>query len=944
MATVLGQVNLNGCNYQLAYDLISQNIANNTSKVKLYGILNVTNNYISWSSGTATVHTETGGIGTYYTKGSHTLIEREFNFGHDSNGNFNNYIGASLNTSFVSGNCGGTLNLPQIPRYATCNQTLNSKTETTITINWSSDKTIDYLWYSVDNGVNWNAVGSVNSTSGSYTISDLTPKTTYNVKTRVRRKDSQLTTNSTTLSIITEDAPSIFLKLKEETSIVVRWVSNHIIDKLMYSIDNGSTWIQQSTITGTTEICRISGLTPNTTYNIKLRLRRKDTQTNCDTPTLVETTYDYPHIESIGTKDLIIGNQQDIFIYNPLHRDIVLTMYQDEETRTELVNYNTNATNTTILPIDVLYESIPNSQSAKCVYGITYNNIEKIIDNDYTYRIKGTEVPTFTDFEYKDSNSTVTSVTGDNQILVKNLSNLQVVINSSNKMIPQKYAIPNSYTAVIDSLIGNVAYNDNNVTINVGKIISTTNNRLSVSAFDSRNLSTTVYKDVIVYNYEKPIINGTISRLNNFENETTLKISGSYTKLNIDNEDKNSILKVQYRYKDNDSEWTDWVDVSTTSSNGEFTCTDVILSMDNSKSFDFEIQAIDKFNEKDVKVLHIDIGKSIFFISTNQKSCYINGQEIIMYDNITEDRLKLQKNKCIDSSSISVDEKPLEKILKQTNTFSLEGKLTETAGAYYLLAKLPAKGGSDNYATLRINGYIGALVSGWKAVLDCVMATRSGINVNGTYFGSKFAFSYMHDIEIYEQSNGEFWVYFHVKSSNMGACHLTVEANNIISNDCETTPSTPYGTLVHTINDTTLTNQNITLNEIYPTGSIYMSVNNTNPSNFFGGTWEQIAKGRTLVGVDTSQTEFDTVKKTGGSKTHKHIGDTAFINYNGKSYVGITNTSGTKQERVDEFFGATVDVNGVSSGATVSQGCRYYTRENSTLQPYFTCYIWCRTA
>ena len=39
----------------------------------------------------------------------------------------------------------------------------------------------------------------------------------------------------------------------------------------------------------------------------------------------------------------------------------------------------------------------------------------------------------------------------------------------------------------------------------------------------------------------------------------------------------------------------------------------------------------------------------------------------------------------------------------------------------------------------------------------------------------------------------------------------------------------------------------------YPVGAIYLSINNTNPGVLFGGTWEQIAQGRTLVGVDTSQ-------------------------------------------------------------------------------------------
>ena len=118
MATVVGTTYLNGCNYQLAYDLLSQNIENNTSTVRLYGILNVTNNFVSWSRGTASVHTESAGIGTYYAKGSHTLITKDFTWNHDSSGNFSSYIGASLSTTFVSGSTGGVITLPSIPRQA----------------------------------------------------------------------------------------------------------------------------------------------------------------------------------------------------------------------------------------------------------------------------------------------------------------------------------------------------------------------------------------------------------------------------------------------------------------------------------------------------------------------------------------------------------------------------------------------------------------------------------------------------------------------------------------------------------------------------------------------------------------------------------------------------------------------------------------------------------
>ena len=106
----------------------------------------------------------------------------------------------------VSGS--GTAVLDKIPRYATSVQSLNSKTETSIKMNWSSDSTIDYVWYSKDNGANWAAVGSVNATSGSYTISGLTANTTYNIKTRVRRKDSQLTTDSSNSAIATYNYPN----------------------------------------------------------------------------------------------------------------------------------------------------------------------------------------------------------------------------------------------------------------------------------------------------------------------------------------------------------------------------------------------------------------------------------------------------------------------------------------------------------------------------------------------------------------------------------------------------------------------------------------------------------------------------------------------------------------------------------------------------------------
>ena len=60
------------------------------------------------------------------------------------------------------------------------------------------------------------------------------------------------------------------------------------------------------------------------------------------------------------------------------------------------------------------------------------------------------------------------------------------------------------------------------------------------------------------------------------------------------------------------------------------------------------------------------------------------------------------------------------------------------------------------------------------------------------------------------------------------------------------------------------------LDKIYPVGSIYISATLSTVEQVksaLGGTWEIYGKGQTLVGIDTSQTEFNTIGKTGGAKS-----------------------------------------------------------------------------
>lgn len=120
MANIVGQVNLSGCNYQVGYDLLSQNIAGNYSTVRFYGILNVTNNYVAWSRGTASVWGTSAGLATRYNRGSYTVVTQDVNIGHDNQGNYSGTITGTLSTTMPggTGTASGGFSLPSIPRQA----------------------------------------------------------------------------------------------------------------------------------------------------------------------------------------------------------------------------------------------------------------------------------------------------------------------------------------------------------------------------------------------------------------------------------------------------------------------------------------------------------------------------------------------------------------------------------------------------------------------------------------------------------------------------------------------------------------------------------------------------------------------------------------------------------------------------------------------------------
>ena len=64
----------------------------------------------------------------------------------------------------------------------------------------------------------------------------------------------------------------------------------------------------------------------------------------------------------------------------------------------------------------------------------------------------------------------------------------------------------------------------------------------------------------------------------------------------------------------------------------------------------------------------------------------------------------------------------------------------------------------------------------------------------------------------------------------------------------------------------------VSILQVYPVGSIYMSVVETNPAELFGGTWEAIAPGRVLLGAGEydSSTTYTAGQKGGAVRQYLH--------------------------------------------------------------------------
>ena len=137
----------------------------------------------------------------------------------------------------------------------------------------------------------------------------------------------------------------------------------------------------------------------------------------------------------------------------------------------------------------------------------------------------------------------------------------------------------------------------------------------------------------------------------------------------------------------------------------------------------------------------------------------------------------------------------------------------------------------------------------------------------------------------------------------------------------------------------------------YPIGYVLIDAANNNPFTFLGyGTWQAFGAGRVLVGLDTTQTEFDSLGEVGGAKTqaltesqmpiHTHAQNAhAHLEVGGNTGAGAINTltritTGGSNITTVTNTQATIATNQNTGGGEA----------HNNLQPYIIVNFWKRTA
>lgn len=447
--------------------------------------------------------------------------------------------------------------------------------------------------------------------------------------------------SSMALTNIDRNAPTVSFTTSDitQSSITISAGTNAACNIWQYSLNGGSSWTTFSSSNATSANTTLTGLSANTTYNLRVRARKTYNNIYGTSSTVPVTTLGGAILQSVNdiyvdTASAALTFKWQIYISSYYHRLTVSVGSQTLFTISGLTGSVGSAAKTVQLTssqLTALKNATANSAQTTATYTLrTYTDASYAtqIGNSSTQTARlltsaansAPEFSTSEHFTYADTNTATAAITGNNQYFIKGYSILSVTVPAATA---KNGASIVSYEVSAESVKKSFSSPG---TLNFGVLNNQGEIGVTVTVKDSRGYTVSDTKNVTVINYNAiKITDWSMRRTNEVEETVELSFEGDMSPIYVDSGAKNAITSAAYRYRLANSEtYGNWIDIDVASTNYSFSFSteDLGTAFDPDNAYYLEVKVADRITSSTVSNLYLPIGTPL--MSFRSKKVGIN--------------------------------------------------------------------------------------------------------------------------------------------------------------------------------------------------------------------------------------------------------------------------------------------------------------------------------
>lgn len=441
-----------------------------------------------------------------------------------------------------------------------------------------------------------------------------------------------------TLNSIDRSAPTVSCSVSNITAngFKISASSSATADIWQYSLNGGSTWTQFSSTAGTNASVTLSTLSPNTTYSVRVRARKRANQVYGTSSTISAKTLGGAVLLSCGSFSAdaaSISLSLRVTVYNAAYTNYI-TIKNGSTTYLSLAGrvWSAGTAYRTITLTASERTTLLNAMASVKSFTATIELVTKSGSTQIgsastcTCTIRTSQAnsgPSISGFTFADSYSTTTAITDNDQVLIQDYSRLTVTPGTA---AARNGASIVSYSAVCS---GVTKSNTTGAALSLGTIDTSGTRDITLTVTDSRGYTASVTQSVTVVPYSKPRVSSvSLRRTNDIETEMQLVFNGSISPITVDGTQKNSLLYARYRHKlTSASSYNSYSSIlgSVTATGSSFSFSNLELcNLDSESSYDFHLQIRDQLNSLTSLDLYFVVSQGTPLVALRKKMVGIN--------------------------------------------------------------------------------------------------------------------------------------------------------------------------------------------------------------------------------------------------------------------------------------------------------------------------------